>query len=122
MTLKEAVARFDALYPNALDIGYKRRLISGFDGRVYSEVLVHFEGAPQFFAGYGENADPDTQLLVEFPFDDIYIKLLCAENDAVGGDTLRYANSAALFNAAWEQYVNYINRTRRRKKGARLRL
>ena len=122
MTLREAAARFDALYPNTLDIGFKRKLISDFDGLLYSEVLAHYEGAPQVFSGYGESADPDTVLLVPFPFDDIYIKLLCVENDAVCGDTLRYANSAALFNAAREQYVNYVNRTRRRKNGARIRL
>ena len=121
MTLREAIDRFDLLYPNPLEIGAKRRILSDFDGRLYSELLVHYEGAPQVFAGYGEATPPDTLLLAEYPYDDIYLKLLCAENDAVCGDIARYNNSAALFNAAYNDYAAHINRTRRRKNIARVR-
>lgn len=121
MTLREAIDRFDLLYPNPLDFASKRKLLSDFDGRLFSEVLVHYEGSPLIFVGYGEDADPDTELLAGFPFDDIYIKFLSAENDAVCGDVERYNNSAALLNAAYRQYTDFLNRTRRRKPGARVR-
>ena len=122
MTLKEAIDRFDRLYPNALDYDAKRKMLSDFDGRLFSEVLVHYQGMPLIFIGYGPDADPDTELLAEFPFDDLYIKLLCAENDAVNGDTARYNNDAALFNASYAHYADYVTRTYARKPGARVRL
>ena len=121
MTLREAIDRFDLTYPNPLEIGVKRRILSEFDGRLYSELLVHYEGAPRVFSGYGEHTPPDTPLLAEYPFDDIYLKLLCAENDAVCGDIARYNNAAAAFNAAYNDYAAFINRTRRRKKNSRIR-
>ena len=121
MKLREAIDRFDLTYPNPLEIGVKRRILSEFDGRLYSELLVHYEGAPQVFSGYGEDTPPDTPLLVEYPFEDLYLKLLCAENDAVCGDIARYNNAAAAFNAAYNGYAAFINRTRRRKKNGHVR-
>ena len=122
MTLREAIERFDLLYPNPLPLEAKRGMLSAFDGRLYAEVLSHYEGAPESFAGYDESTPPETPLLAEFPFDDVYLKLLCAENDAVCGDIARYNNAAALFNAAYERYVSHVGRTRRRRDGAAVRL
>ena len=120
MTLREAIDRFDKLYPNALDFASKRRLLSRFDGRLYSEILAHYEGAPAVFSGYDAHADPDTPLLAAYPYDDMYVKFLCAEVDAVNGDIERYNNDCLLLNAAYRQYTDYVNRTRRRKPGARV--
>ena len=122
MTLQEAIERFDLLYPNPLPQEVKRGMLSAFDGRLYAEVLSHYEGAPASFTGYDENTPPETPLLVQFPFDDVYLKLLCAENDAVCGDIAHYNNAAALFNAAYERYVSHVNRTRRRRDGAAVRV
>ena len=121
MTLREAIERFDRLYPNALEPAAKRRFLSDLDGRLYSEILVHYEGAPTVFSGYTEQTDPDTALLAAYPYDDVYLRVLCAENDLISGDIDRYNNSAVLFNDAYERYADYINRTRRRKPGARVR-
>lgn len=115
MTLKEAIERFDLLYPNALDITSKRKIISDLDGRIAIEILSNYEDGGKGFCGYTENTPGDTRLLADFPFDDIYIKALCAENDAVSGDINRYNNSAELFNSAWEQYAAYYNRVHRHK-------
>ena len=121
MTLREAIDRFDHICPNALEYAVKRKLLSDFDGRLYSEVLVHYEGAPAVFSGYGEETDPDTALLAGYPYEDIYLRLLNAENDAINGDIERYNNAAALFNDLYAQLTAHINRTRRRKPGARIR-
>ena len=121
MTLREAIDRFDHICPNALEYAVKRKLLSDFDGRLYSEVLVHYEGAPAVFSGYGEETDPDTALLAGYPYEDIYLRLLNAENDAINGDIERYNNAAALFNDLYAQLTAHINRPRRRKPGARIR-
>ncbi len=121
MRLNEAIERFDLLYPNAMPHAAKLKLLSDLDGRLYTEVLSRYEGAPGAFEGYTPETPAETPLLIPFPFDDIYLKALCAENDAVNGDVARYNNAALLLNAAWEQYVNYVNRTRRRLHPVRLR-
>ncbi len=121
MTLREAIDRFDLLYPNALPYPAKLKILSDLDGRLYAQVLSGYENAPAAFSGYTEATPADTALLVRFPYDDIYVKALCAENDAVNGDIARYNNAAAMFNAAWEQYANHVTRTCRRKAAPRLR-
>lgn len=117
MTLREAIERFDVLYPNILDYSAKRKVISDLDGKIYLEIHSNYENCCSGFGGYTENTPGDTLLIALFPFDDIYIKALCAENDAVTGDINRYNNSAALFNAAWEQYAAYYNRVHSHKNG-----
>ncbi|MBQ7637729.1 MAG: hypothetical protein IJS90_02360 [Clostridia bacterium] len=116
MTLREAIERFDLLYPNALDLSAKRNIISALDGRINSEILVNYGEGEADFCGYNETTPGETQLLAQFPFDDIYIKALCVENDAVSGDIDRYNNSAEVFNLSWEQYAAYYNRTRRHRE------
>lgn len=115
MTLKQAIERFDLLYPNALDIAEKRRVISELDGRINLEIFSGYDENNASFCGYSEKTPGDTLLLAQFPFDDLYIKALCAENDAVSGDINRYNNSAALFNSSWEQYAAYYNRVHHHK-------
>ncbi len=122
MTLREAIERFDLLYPNSLPLAAKRGMISAFDGRLYAEVLSHYGGAPAAFTGYDETTPPETPLLAEFPYDDIYIKMLCAENDAVCGDVARYNNAAALFNAAYERLAAHVGRSRPRADASAVRL
>ena len=111
MTVREAVGRFDLLYPNAMPYAEKLRVLSALDGKLYTELLSRLSGAPAPFAGYTADTPADTALLAPFPYDDIYLKALCAENDAINGDIARYNNAAALFNAAWERLASYLNRT-----------
>lgn len=119
MTVKDAIDRFDVLYPNAMGLPEKLALLSGLDGRVDREILSLYGADDPDFAGYGPADYPDAALRIGFPFEDLYIKYLSAENDLINGDALRYANSAAVFNAAYAEYAAYMNRTRRyQKKGA----
>lgn len=120
MTLAETVARFDLLYPNALALPEKVAMISRLEGRLNTELLPLYGENDPAFAGYDAPADADRTLLIPFPFDDIYVKFLVAENDLVNGDTARYRNSAAVFNAAWDMLGAYYARTRRPAAAPRL--
>lgn len=120
MTLGEALDRFDLLYPNGMETALKTRLVSRLEGRLETEIFSLYEDGLAPFAGYDAVADRNTPLRAPFPFDDIYIKFLCAENDLICGDTERYRNSAAVFNSAYAAMAAYYNRTRRVKKQARL--
>ena len=121
MTLGETVRRFDLLYPNAMELPLKAALISQLEGRLNTELLRLYGEEDPAFTGYEAAADENTTLKIPFPFDDIYIKFLAAENDRINGDTDRYRNSAALFNAAWEMLAAYYHRTRKPVPAPRLR-
>ena len=121
MTLEETVGRFDLLYPNALALPEKVAMLSRLEGRLNAELLPRYGENDPAFAGYDAAADRHRRLMIPFPFDDIYIKFLVAENDLVNGDTERYRNSAAVFNAAWDMLGAYYARTRTPPAAPRLR-
>jgi hypothetical protein len=119
MTLKNAIERFDLLYPNAMELPVKIELVSRLEGRINAELLSLYGEDDPGFSGYSPEDYSSAQLAVEFPFDDIYIKYLCAENDLVNGDTARYANSSSVFNSSYGDLAAYYSRTRRNLKNAR---
>ena len=111
MKLNEAIKRFDLLYPNAMELPEKIALVSRLEGRINGEVLSLYGLADDTFTGYSAEDYPTTQLKAPFPFDDLYVKFLCAENDLVCGDSVRYANSARVFNDSYADFAAYMNRT-----------
>lgn len=115
MTLKEVISRFDVLYPNVLEYAEKRELISRLEGKIFLELFSLYEGGAEKYPRCSEDMAPDTPLSVPFPFDDLYLKFLCAENDSINSDVDRYVNSARIFNAAYEEFASYLHRTRKRK-------
>ena len=115
MTLRDAIARFDLLYPNAMPLPVKIERISRLDGRIDRELLQPYGEGDAAFAGYTAEDYETAALKAPFPFDDLYVKFLNAENDLVNGDTVRYANSAAVFNAAYEELAAFVSRTKRRR-------
>lgn len=111
MKIKEAIARFDTLYPNAVDYAQKREWLSVLDGRIFNEIISLYKNSPDYFTPYTAETDLNTSLLVTFPDDDIYIKFLCLQNDLLNSDIARYNNSAAVFNSAYNAFASFYNRT-----------
>lgn len=122
MTLGETIRRFDLLYPNAMELPLKVSLVSQLEGRLNAELLPLYGENDSAFTGYDALEDETRALMIPFPFDDIYIKFLAAENDLVNGDMDRYRNSSSVFNAAWETLAAFYNRTRRPQDAPRLRV
>jgi len=112
MTIHEAIVRLDALKHNTYSDAEKRRWLSQLDGIICNMVLDTHEGGPEeVFQGYDQNTPGDTVLLIPAPYDDIYIRHLEAEIDYHNGELERYNNSALLFEAAWNAFERYWNRT-----------
>ncbi len=111
MKIKEAIARFDTLYPNAFSHSEKLMWLSELDGKIYNEILSLYENSPVFFDGYTSSTNESTELLVPFPNDDIYIKFMCLKTDLINSDIKRFNNSAMLFNSAFACFANEYNRT-----------
>lgn len=122
MKIKEAIARFDTLYPNAFSHSEKLNWLSELDGRIYSEIISLYENAPAYFSGYTSSTNESTELLVPFPNDDIYIKFMCLKTDLINSDIKRFNNSGLLFNSAFNSFANEYNRTHTYKQKNRIRL
>lgn len=114
MTIKEALDSIDVLKPNTYEESEKLRWLSTLDARIHKDVvLTHEHDAAESFTGYTAQTDKDTELLVGAPHDELYLYYLESKIDYYNGEMGKYNNSAAMFNNAYTEYANYINRTKK---------
>ena len=95
-TIDAVIQEVDALEPNALDRGEKVKWLSRFDGQLYERYMKGREGAPAAWKPYTEDAPGDTALLVEHPWDGIYIHWLRAQIALYHGENDLYSDEMAL--------------------------
>ena len=110
MKLGEAIDRIDSLKHNTYTNAEKVDWISRLDGVIKTQIFDTHEGDDVYFEGYNEANDMDTELLVDPPYDDIYIRWLEAQIDYYNGEIARYNNSAMMYQAAYDAYQRYYNR------------
>lgn len=108
MTLREAIARADGVNPNAIDEAQKAAWLSECEGAVQTEVLGV---APDDCVTYSYPADADTELLVHRPHDKLYVYYLAAMLDYANHESAHYADSMALYNAAFTEFAKWFRRT-----------
>lgn len=108
MTVSEALARADALYPNQRSITEKLAWLSSLDGQVLA-FLRGYEDTENTLAvkagalPYAEG-DMGVELLVPFPYDELYVYYLYAQVCFVMGEVTRYENALLHYNALMQQY------------------
>ena len=106
MTVAEALAQADALRPNEFEAAVKLRWLSTLDGQIHRELLGAFQEEPAPFSGYGEQTEiRSTQLLVPYPYDELYPRYLAMRIDLEHGELERYNNDAASFNRLWRSFA-----------------
>lgn len=111
MTIMEAINKVDAFKPNAYSMNDKIDWLSRLDGMVKRLIIdTHEGGEDVVFAGYDSDTDTAMGLLVQAPFDDIYLRWLEAQIDYANAEYNKYNNSIILFNTAFEAYGNYYTR------------
>lgn len=111
MTIQEAIARIDSLKPNNYLQDEKIRWLSELDGIVYKEIIdTHEDKTINEFNGYNSETSVDTELLIPFPHNDIYIKWLESRIDYTNGEYGKFNNSITMFNSAYMQYSNFYNK------------
>jgi len=111
MTLKQAIQRFDSESPNTTDPLLKIQWLSYIDSLIHKNIiLTHEHHFPPSFNGYDVFTPEDTVLLVPDPFSELYIFFLSMKNDILYSDTVRYNNSAALFNSAYREFESYYHK------------
>ena len=114
MTIMNALYRIDELKPNSYSQSEKIKWLSTLDGIIKSEIIdTHEGGENKVFpeTGYPENIELNTELLVPYPYDDLYLKWLEAQIDYTNGEYGKYNNSRVAFNDAYTLFKKYYTRT-----------
>ena len=112
MNIETALARVNTLRPNSVSDQIKVSWLSECDGLVHREIILNHEHGPELdtFGGYDEGTDRSTELLVPYPYDEIYIHYLAMKIDYATLETDKYNNDRALFNNAWDTFGDWWRR------------
>lgn len=75
--------------------------------------------AEETFEGYTVMTDPGTELLVSFPYDEMYIWWLASKIDWQNMEIDKYNNDRTLFNNAYDTYSDWYTRNHMPKQRVR---
>lgn len=111
MTIIEAINKLDKLKPNNYSQVEKIGWLSDLDGLIKAEIIDTHEGGDAVtFTGYDLTTPTDTKLLVEHPYEDIYIKWLESKIDYANAEFGKYNNSSDAYNTVYSAFERYYNR------------
>lgn len=104
MTIQEALTRADAIRHNTYTQEEKTEWLSRLDGKIGKLILDAHEGKPAAFPGYDADTPGDTVLLVEKPFDEIYLYWLEAQICYRDGEIGDYNSAIAQYNRLYSAF------------------
>ena len=111
MKIIEAINQIDSLKHNTYSQRDKILWLSRLDSMVKRLIIdTHEGGEDVIFTGYTETTDPETELLVPAPFDEMYLRWLEAQIDYANGEYGKYNNSILMYQTSYDGYSNYYNR------------
>ncbi len=105
MKIKEAIARARKLSGNAVEDDQLCRWLSELDGRLF---LDFYRGCE--WLSYHLPEDEEHELIVPFPWDDMYVHYLAAMVYQANGEYERYREAAQLYNQKELDYRKWYNR------------
>lgn len=111
MTISAAIAACDRMRPNTFAYGEKEAWLQELEARIREEIVRTHEGAEAFLAGRAQEGED--ALLAPSPHESLYLFYLLARIDLMNGETARYNESAALFNAQYDAFSAAYNRAHR---------
>lgn len=110
MKIMEAIAAADQLCNNMIGEPIKRAWLSELDGRIYYEIMQPC-GASGDFSGYDDITPSDTELLIPYPYDSLYVTHLQMEIARHNSEIPRYENARIVFNERLEAFRRWWVRT-----------
>lgn len=138
MTILDCITRVDTIKPNAYPPEEKVRWLSYLDASIKAQIFdIHEEKVdetPDAEAEVPEEAVTeveeestkgnlpyscdrlDDELLVPFPYDELYVTYLKAKIDEENGESARYNNTASSFNAQLSDFAKAYHREHMPKK------
>lgn len=112
MTIIEAIERIDSLKPNTYTKEEKIHWLSRIEGMLKRNCIDNHEGAENVvFGGYDEDTPVDTILIVQEPYDELYVLWLEAMIDYTNGEYTKYNNAIVRYNDMYQTFFNDFNRT-----------
>ena len=111
MRIIEAINRVDAQNPNNYSQEEKIAWLSMLDGIIKAEVIGTHEGGDDVeFTEYNSMTPLDTEMLVPFPYDELYIHFLESKIHWANEEYAKYNNAVAMYNNAFTKYKAYYTR------------
>lgn len=110
MTVGEAITAADAIRKNMISEELKLKMLSELDGKLYYGLIAP-EAADGEFTGYTSQTASDTQLLVPYPYDALYVPYLEAEICRLNGEVARYNSARTVFEEKYGEYADRLVRT-----------
>ena len=110
MTPNKVIEMVDRVKPNTYTEEDKLRWINELDGMV--QRLVHQSDT---VISYSYPEDMDRELLIPFPFDDVYNLFVEAKIDFYNREYANYNNSAMMFEAQYAEFKKAYIREHRAK-------
>lgn len=106
MKVREAVEMANIMKPNAFDDALKVFWLSQLEGKIAADI---FELAQEDLiqARYTPE-DMETEMLVQYPHDDIYVQWLAAKIDEANGEYNKYENQMAIYNSYYANFSRWF--------------
>ena len=106
MTVNEAINRSKVLFPSDTSREKARLFLSELESRISCELL----GGSDVLIGEG---DDERELSAKGAYSQIYPLYVAARHELISGDADRYAFINSVFEMAYSDYANYVNRTKK---------
>jgi len=103
MRICDVIDWVDEVKPNAFSDNVKVSWLNALEGRLQADVLLLAPLPP-----YDADADMESTLLIEPPHDDLYGLWLSAKIDEANGEYAKYANTLAVFNGHYDNFVRWF--------------
>ncbi len=117
MKVFEAIEIADDIVRNTVSEDRKIKWLKALDGKVYLDVFNTHENITLTDNSWTKHILGDTltdtmgDLIIEFPYDELYINYLLSKIYIEVNEVERANNAMLLFNDEYKEYKNYINRT-----------
>ena len=113
MTISEAISLIDTLRPNLRSGAEKCAWLYELDSKTSLQVYRSTPPEP-----YNVLTDGAKKLLIDSPYDDLYVLYLITKLDFFDGEYARYTNDATVFNSEFSDFAKNWRRDHRpaRKK------
>ena len=109
MKVQDVIGTIDQLKPNDFDRGEKQGWLKQLEQMILREIIIPRGGTVEDVEL--KDFHDKTQLLAPPPYDDIYALWLEAQIDRRYSEIAKYNNSITAFNAAYQTFSNWYNRT-----------
>ena len=112
MTIREAIDKTDTMKPNMMPEWLKFKYLTEIDGLIHDEIVMAHEHTQEQEERpvYTVDSDPDTELIVPAPYDELYVYRLMSKIDIQNQEDERYMIDNQHFENAYDMMSDWWTR------------